>query len=54
MNGVFNHTDWPFFDFVLFKNTTETNTFNVDLFNDTERYWMVFNGIEWYTIGRFL
>ena len=47
LNGI------PFFDFVLFKST-ETNTFNVDLFNDTERYLMVFNGIEWYAIGRFL
>ena len=32
----------------------ETNIFNVDLLNDTERYCMFFNGIEWYTIGRFL
>ena len=32
----------------------ETNTFNVEVLNDTEWYLMVYNGIEWYTIGRFL
>ena len=44
----------PFVVFFTIQSTIETNKFTVDVFNGIERYWTVLNGIEWYTVGRFL
>ena len=44
----------PFVVFFTIQSTIETNKFTIDVYNGIERYWTVLNGIEWYTVGRFL